>query len=124
MLCDIFDNECLLAMELGMSYEQYWNDEPDIFITYARLYKRQRMTKFIEQDTLAWMIGSYVYAATSSVAAGLFGKKVKYPESIIFAPQLDAETAAKSQEKRIKKQEAELLLFIKSAGFQIEEAVS
>lgn len=124
MLREIFDNECLLAMEIGMTYDQYWNDEPDIFITYAHLYKRQRISRFTEQDTLAWMIGSYVYAATSSVAASLFGKKAKYPESIIFAPQLEADASAKAQEKKIKKQEAELLLFIKSTGFQIEEAVS
>jgi len=123
-LAEIFDNECLMAMEIGMTYDQYWNDDPEMFIVYAKLFKRQRLSKFTEQDTLAWMIGSYVYSAVSSVAASLFGKQGKYPDKIIFAPQLEEDAAAKAQEKKIKKQEAELLLFIRSTGFQVEEAVS
>lgn len=123
---DVFTEECTLAMSIGMTYEQYWNSEPEIFLAYAKLYKRQTKADFAEQDTLAWMIGSYVDAAVGHIMSAAFGTKgkpkAKYPDQPVYITEIDENAKAKKREREARKFEANFLAAVHNMGKTIEEA--
>lgn len=122
----IFMEECTLAMMMGMTYEQYWFSEPEIFLAYGKLYKRQTKAEFAEQDTLAWLIGSYVDAAVGHVMSAALGEKgkpkAKYPDQPVYVTEIDEAAKAKKQEREARKYEANFLAAVHNMGKTIEEA--
>lgn len=62
-------------MNCGMSYEQYWLQDPALVIDYFRAYMLRRD----EQNYFAWLHGYYNFIAysdaLSNFSAGLAGKK-------------------------------------------------
>lgn len=121
-----FQEECPLAMTLGMTYEQYWYGDPEMFVAYAELYKRQSKTEFTERDTLAWMIGSYVDAAVGHVISVAFGERGKpkahYPDQPVYVAEVDETAKAKKREREARKFEANFLAAVHNMGKTIEEA--
>lgn len=123
---DVFTEDCVLAMNLGMTYEQFWYGEPDMFVAYAKLYARQNKTSFAEQDTLAWMIGSYVDAAFGHVMSEAFGAKgkpkAKFPDQPVYITEVDENAKALKREREARKYEANFLAAVHNMGKTIEEA--
>lgn len=64
-------------MLIGMSLDEYWNQDPNIVSFYRethRLWREQRNQEL-------WMQGMYIYDAVSAVISAALGKKdAKYTE--------------------------------------------
>lgn len=98
----MFETESTLAFKVGLTYDEYWCGEFEILYYYSKGYLDKCKTDYAEQDTLAWMTGSYVLAAIG--AAFSDSKKadaVKYPDSPIFYPEIDARAKEKQEERKI-----------------------
>lgn len=109
----MFDEECVTAMMFGMTPEQYYEGDPELFLMYAKLYVKKSKAEFAERDNMAWMIGFYVQDALGVVASHVYGKKgttkPTYPEAPVFIEQLDEDAKRRKQERELRKMEANLL---------------
>lgn len=75
-----------IARRIGMSYDEYWNDDPERFSRYLHAYninmeaemKRDSQTMDVE----SWLIGKYVTEALNATVGNMFrkGTQAKYPE--------------------------------------------
>lgn len=65
------------AIIFGMTYEQFWEDNPQLFWSYGRAYQMKKETEFKEQDINAWNIGQYVLLALSQNSHSMFSKQKK-----------------------------------------------
>jgi uncharacterized protein YlxW (UPF0749 family) len=117
-----------LALTFGMTYEQYWEKEPELFFIYAKYYQSKSKNDFAEQDTLAWMIGNYVCIAVGVNFSAAFGEKgkpkAKYPQQPMFVSELDETAKAKKQERKAIANQANFLAAVHAMGMSIEEAAS
>ena len=66
---------------MGMSSDEYWNDDPWLAKDYREAYKLQTE----ETNARAWLQGLYNFKAFETVLQNAFGKgkKEKYPEKPI-----------------------------------------
>ncbi|MBO5971152.1 MAG: hypothetical protein J6S14_21980 [Clostridia bacterium] len=63
----IFDREFPYLLALGMTYQQYWYESPDI----AGYYIEAHRIKAEEQNTMLWLQGNYTFAAISTALSNL-----------------------------------------------------
>lgn len=102
-LAELFDVECDAALIMGMSYREYWYDEPDIFYVTAKHYKALQEQAAQERDVSAWLTGQYVLSAISVNFAHAFGKaghpKPKYPEMPLYVQEHDEQAQIKKRER-------------------------
>ena len=65
-----------------MTYEQFWNDDPQIFWMYADAYNKKREIEFKEKNYMMWLNGQYTLMAMAQVMANAFSKSKKdvYPK--------------------------------------------
>jgi hypothetical protein len=114
-------------MQLGMSYRDFWYGEPEQFVFQAEWYKRKSKDKFAQQDTMAWIIGSYVDRAVAHVVGSAFGEKGKptptYPDQPVYLAEIDETARELKRQRELRKQEANLLAALRNMGKTIEEAV-
>lgn len=89
----------------GMTYDQYWFDDPSLVIDYFRAYILARD----EQNYFSWLHGFYNFVAfsdaLSNFGAGLAGKHgtTNYmTEPIKIRPQTEEEVEAENEAKRKK----------------------
>lgn len=54
---------CPLAIRIGMSYSQFWEDDPDIFWVYLEAYEQEQKTKFEYDNDVAFLQGQYFMMA-------------------------------------------------------------
>lgn len=92
---------------MGMSYEQYWEQEPYLAVAYREAYRLKR--KY--DNELAWVQGIYAYDAFGVVLANAFkkrgGKAYNYLEKPMdIFPLTEAEKKRKLEEENKKMQEA------------------
>lgn len=59
-----------------MTYEQFWNDCPELYFTYQEAY----VEKLREKDLLQWQLGVYIQHAIASC----LDKNAKYPRKQLF----------------------------------------
>ena len=95
-------------MAIGMTYEQYWYDDPLIVRAFYKAEKI-RQTRLDEQ---AWMQGLYFQRALDSIVGNMFREKgakpAEYPDRPLlyeFKPK-KAEKVEKKQTVEIEEQEA------------------
>lgn len=93
-------------LSVGMTFEQYWDQDSALVIPYFRAY----MLKRDEKNYFAWLTGFYVYyghsVALSNFGAGLAGKKgkeeyMKEPAQIRPKTEEEKEAAAEAKRKKI-----------------------
>jgi len=89
----------------GMTYDQYWFDDPSLVIDYFRAYILARD----EKNYFAWLNGFYNFVAfsdaLSNFGAGLAGKRGNsnyMTEPIKIRPQTEEEIEAENEMKRKK----------------------
>lgn len=74
---EIFENVFPYYLAMGMTYEQFWLDDPRLVIFYRRAdeIKRRRMNEEL------WLAGIYTAEALSSTVGNMFskGQKHQYP---------------------------------------------
>ena len=63
----LFDEQCGLYMAMGMSYDDYWNGEPDM----PKHYRKKRETERQFRNEELWLQGMYVYEAILACAPAL-----------------------------------------------------
>lgn len=64
------------SIKYGMTYNQFWFDDPQLYYTYEEVY----LDRLKEKDVLNWQLGQYI---TSAISVYL-GKNCKYPEKPMF----------------------------------------
>lgn len=84
-LTKLFEEVCPVFMVMGMSYDQFWRDDPTIAKMYLRYNKMKKKNEAITKKWDMWEQGAYVYEALNNVAPILrpFSKATKplpYPE--------------------------------------------
>lgn len=94
-------------LSIGMSHDQYWDDEPWI----AEVYRKAHNLKIESRNQELWLQGLYIHNAFNVVMAnfgrGLSGKKSAKAEQYIekpirITPLSDAEKKQKEKEDRLK----------------------
>jgi len=73
-----YEEQCLVAMEIGMTYEQYWYSEPELFSYYMEIAIKKQKQEVNLTDTRAWLAGRYVLMAINTALDTKH--KCKYPE--------------------------------------------
>ena len=73
---EIFNEVFPILLLVGMTYDQFWNDDVCIIKHYIKMY--HLMNNRREQD--AWMIGIYLREALQDVASCFGNKRYIYPE--------------------------------------------
>lgn len=122
----MFEKECALALQLGMTYEQYWEGDIDAIIPFALCFYDKSRAEFRERDTLAWLVGQYVMIAFSKVMSEAFSKKgspskIKYPEEPLYTDSFDKNAKARRQEREAIKAHANFLAAVRNMGMSISE---
>ena len=99
-LTAIFTEVCPIYMVYGMTYDQYWYGDPWMVRAYAQAFLLKRK---LENEN-AWILGSYMANAFSTVLGNAFGKKkVNYLEKPLdLFPKTESEKQAEIREKRRK----------------------
>ena len=110
-LTKIFEDNCPFFIAMGMSYQQYWEEDPTIAKYYLKAYK-------IEEERTEWMLwklGVYGYEALCDVSPVLhaFAKKgtkpLPFADKPLFIDNSVMETAKEKQEKEEKEAKNERL---------------
>ena len=103
-LTKIFEDNCPFFIAIGMSYQQYWEDDPTIAKYYLKAYK-------IEEERIEWILwklGVYGYEALCDVSPVLhaFAKKgtkpLPFADKPLFIQKSVIETAEEKKEKEEK----------------------
>lgn len=70
------------ALIYGMTYEQFWKDDPQIFWDYENAYNKRKEIEFKENNYMMWLNGQYTLMAMAQVMANSFSKSKKdvYPK--------------------------------------------
>lgn len=89
-------------MSYGMTYDEFWHGD----VRAHRMYKKAHETKVTEQNTLNWILGSYVYQAIGAWSPILraFSKARKPGEYLehpfdIYAAEREAREEKKARER-------------------------
>lgn len=75
-MTEVFELQFKDAIRYGMTYNQFWFDDPQLYYTYEEIY----LDRLKEKDVLNWQLGQYIQCAIGSYLA----KNCKYPEKPMF----------------------------------------
>lgn len=92
---------------MGMTYEQYWDGDPQLAVAYREAYRLQR----IKENEQAWLEGFYNYVAFAVVLKNAFAKRGAKKENYLeqpvdIFPLTEAEKKRREAEENRKMQEA------------------
>lgn len=93
---DILDKNCPMYLMAGMSYEDYWDGDPEM----AKYYRRKLDAQKEYDNFVAWLQGIYIYEAIADLSP-ILKPFVKNPEP---KPYLDKPIAL-DEEERLKREE-------------------
>lgn len=96
---EIIDRLCPDYLAMGMTWDEYWNGDPEMVVAFRKAHELKRKQKNYD----LWLQGMYIYEALADVSP-LFHAFVKDPKPIPYSAQpyaLDDEEA----EKRKKNEE-------------------
>ena len=104
-LSKIFEENCPFFLAIGMSYEQYWEQDPTIAKYYLKAYKIQEE----KIEWLLWKLGVYGYEALCDVSPVLhaFAKKGTKPLPFTDKPLFIKNDEQETVEERKKREEQE-----------------
>lgn len=74
----VFEEVFPTYLALGMTYDQFWRDEPKLVIAYREADEIRRK----RENTVLWLQGMYVAEALQATVGNMFakGQKHQYPE--------------------------------------------
>ena len=75
-MLEVFDVQYKESIKYGMTYNQFWFDDPQLYYIYEEIY----FDKLKEKDVLNWQLGQYIHFAIGS----LMSKECKYPNEPMF----------------------------------------
>lgn len=95
---EMFENVFPYYLSMGMTYEQFWLDDPKLVIAYRRAdeIRKRRMNEEL------WLNGIYMTEAIAATVGNMFtkGQKHKYPS------EPKPITKSELEERRIREQKA------------------
>lgn len=82
---------------MGMTYEQFWFDDPKIAMYYRKADERRLQ----HENMLLWLQGIYVAEALQATVGNMFtkGQKFQYPSEPKPITQADIEARKEREEK-------------------------
>ena len=94
------------AILYGMTADQFWYDDPQLFFSYARAYEMQQERKVEYDNWLAWLNGQYHLLAIAQSMTTKKGAKI-YPQQPFEVGKNDNEEEVPLQDKfELRKQRA------------------
>lgn len=75
-MTEVFELQFKNSIRYGMTYNQFWFDDPQLYYTYEEAY----LDRLKEKDCLNWQLGQYIQCAIGSC----FEKNCKYPDKPMF----------------------------------------
>lgn len=84
-LSERFENLCPIFMNMGMTYKEFWEEDPTIAKDYLKAFEIKRKNKIKDKEWEIWKQGMYVYEALIDVSPILHAfskakKPLPYPE--------------------------------------------
>ena len=85
-MLEVFEKQFIQALRYGMTYNQFWVDEPELYYIYEQAHKEELEDRLREKDISNWQLGQYIKLA---ICASFDDKqRCKYPnEPVFFAKQ-------------------------------------
>lgn len=90
---------------MGMTWTQFWDEEPEIAVAYRKAYKLRREL----DNENAWLQGLYVYDAFAVVLSNAFGKRGSTKHQYLEKP-IDIFPLTESEKKRREQEEREKMM--------------
>lgn len=94
------------AILYGMSYEEFWNKDPQLFYSYRFAYIEKIDIERNRSNYEAWLEGLYNFRAFNTVLYNAFKRKEERPQSYLTKPidfNEKPETKEVKENKEIKK---------------------
>ncbi|MGN0535741.1 MAG: hypothetical protein ACI4IR_07060 [Eubacterium sp.] len=102
---DFFNEHLPFFLSIGMSYEQYWNDDCYIAQYYRKAYELQR-NRINEQ---LWLQGLYIYEAILDMSPALRAMGAQAPEKYVSEPYpITPEECEKREIQKAKEHQEEM----------------
>lgn len=107
-LTENFERLCPIFMNMGMTYKEFWEDDPTIAQVYFKAFKIKQKNEIKNKEWELWKQGMYVYEALIDVSPILHAfskakKPLPYPEKPYGIEELED----KKTKEIDKEQEAE-----------------
>ena len=93
-------------MAIGMTYEQYWYDDP---LMVRAFYKADKLRRE-RMDEEAWLHGLYVYRALDATVGNSFRQKGQTPVEYPNEPTSLAERRKRDEARKVRDEEQEATL--------------
>ena len=102
---DGFEKACPQFMAMGMTYDEFWNGEPE----RVRYYREAEEIRQKKRDYDLWLQGRYIYDALCAVSPILhaFAKNGTQPENYLDEPYPRTYKDFKERQERQMKEQAE-----------------
>lgn len=71
---------CPLAIRFGMTYEQFWYEEPEMFWVYLEAYEQEQKARFEYDNSVAFLQGQYFMLAIAQCLQFSKHPKKIYPK--------------------------------------------
>lgn len=105
---EIFDTYFPYYLSLGMSYNEFWNERPEL----CKAYRKAHEIKLNRTNEELWMQGGYIRDAVASVVGSMFSKtEIKYPSEPY---PITKEKAEAKREEEAKKKFERMKAFMES----------
>ena len=97
-----------------------------MMVPFAKLYKQKLRDDFVQNDTSAWLIGSYVCTAIAINLSNAFKKKgakaEQYPDHPLFINAFDEQAKQRKKEHEVERSYLNFLAAVQASGMKIEKA--
>lgn len=81
-MLEVFNIQFKESIKYGMTYSQFWFEDPQLYYIYSEAYVEQQQDRLKEKDILNWQLGQYIQSA---ICASFDDKgRVKYPNQPYF----------------------------------------
>lgn len=85
-MLEVFEKQFIQAIRYGMTYNQFWVDDPELYYIYEQAHKEELEDRLREKDISNWQLGQYIKLAIC--ASSDDKQRCKYPnEPVFFAKQ-------------------------------------
>lgn len=115
-LTERFENLCPIFMNMGMSYKEFWEEDPTIAKIYLEAFKIKQKNEIRNKEWEMWKQGVYVYEALIDVSPILHAfskakKPLPYPEKPYGIEKLDEEKQEIEKEQEIENERLKAKVF-------------
>ena len=81
-MLEVFNIQFKNSIRYGMTYSQFWFDDPQLYYIYEEAYQDEMKDRLKEKDILNWQLGQYIHSAI--LASFDDEGRCKYPNTPSF----------------------------------------